>query len=359
MAEKKDKRTYRDPIDVLNQLSGDWEAIDAEPETTDREKWAEKKEIVETIANKYYGGTLPGVLSDWMIDYEGGYDKDGKHKATYNLGVVREVKNEPLELKGRAYVKNFGDDPQKSLDFLKMMNPEVEDLRMRNGKVIGRRKGENYERVMDPGFGWHGFGEIGRDMLDVFHDAADAAGTTLGSMFGGPIGSALMGSAMEDIRQGTAKQHGLRDEYDYGKTAWAGVASAAPDVAMGGIAKGKDLLSKQFMQEYGPRLGRGFGGLVGGWYGDIPGLLVGQEVGQYGMEKMTKMVNPEKMTSKQQLESLFKPQTPWEKIKRKGKPYIGPTYQFGRSVIQDDAGEAPENKTLYPKGYMPFILERE
>jgi len=150
--------------------------------------------------------------------------------------LVVPTKELPLDAEGRMFVKNFSNNPEASIKELKKLNPDIEDISWRNGRIQGRKKGEDFYRVLDPAFGeWS---DTLSDVGDVLYDAVDTAVTTAagaaGFFGGGPVGAAASGGAvsagMEALRQGLGKYFGLDQEMDTQRIGRAGLLGMVPAV---------------------------------------------------------------------------------------------------------------------------------
>lgn len=237
----------------------------------------EKDAVLDYFSEKIGSEKLPGSMTD-AIEYA---FPDEKAHLPYKM----EVRQEPLELEGRTAFKAFPDDPEQAIKTLKGMNPDVKDLRIRpDGSVVGRREGEDFERVLDPGF-WASITspkEMWEDTLDVSAELGDMlvsylggkAGQAAGTLVGGPIGAAagegvgsgLAGYQYEKARQGLGNYLGMSNkDIDYEKAREAGYLSAAPGVGLG-LLKGLKKVGGEVlvgMKPYLPDFLTGMGSVAG------------------------------------------------------------------------------------------------
>lgn len=137
--------------------------------------------------------------------------------------VIEEMHPE-VSWQDRAIVKNFSQSPEKSANYLKKHNPQL-DTRVWDGRVLVKGKNETQWRPLDPDAeGFDGLGEFARDIGDVGYDVLSGVGQALALPAGGIVGSGIAGAGAEALRQGIGSAIGIDNE----------LGQAAQDVALTG-----------------------------------------------------------------------------------------------------------------------------
>jgi hypothetical protein len=168
-------------------------------------------------------------------------------KAPNTFGIIQE-QHPAFTMEDRFLVKNFGTSQEKALEFIKKRHPDM-DVRLSNGQIVGKAKGEPQFRVLDPDTGFFSDPvEFMKDVSDVAYDIpagiASGAMTAIGGVGGalaGPGGALLGAGAMggatsaaaETVRQYIGKQAGVTDEFDGGQILTSGILGAASPALFG------------------------------------------------------------------------------------------------------------------------------
>lgn len=115
-----------------------------------------------------------------------------RQEATNGTPQIVEEMHPEISTADRAIVKNFSSSPEKSANYLKKHNPQL-DTRVWDGRVLVKGKNEKEWRPLDPDAeGFDGLAEFGRDVLDVGYDVASGIAEGLATA-GGAVGGALAG----------------------------------------------------------------------------------------------------------------------------------------------------------------------
>lgn len=146
------------------------------------------------------------------------------------------------DLVGRTVVKNFSNDINNSINFLRKKNPGF-DIREQDGRIIHRKFGEKDYTVLDPS-GWTQYlkdpMELVRDGGDIMYDvgagvaegAAVAGGLAAAPMTGGlslaaGVGAAgASGAGLEALRQKIGKELGINQDINSEDVMTSGALSA-------------------------------------------------------------------------------------------------------------------------------------
>lgn len=103
----------------------------------------------------------------------------------------------------RIIIKNFGNDIENSIGYLKKRHPSLEVKTSLDGEIIAREKGEKEYRKLDPsGFELQDISDIGSDVLTgIGSTAATAAGGLVGNLPGAMAAGAASSGGLEALRQ--------------------------------------------------------------------------------------------------------------------------------------------------------------
>ncbi len=157
-------------------------------------------------------------------------------------GQIVEEMHPDVSKVDRALIKNFGNDDQASVGFLKQKYPGM-DIQTRDGRILMKQPGERDFKVLDPDTGFLSMDML-NDASDIVYDvgagvgegAAFAAGLPAAGV-GGLATGAAAGVGLETLRQGIGKYLGVNDEVQMDDIAMAGAGGAIPVVA-GGLSRG-------------------------------------------------------------------------------------------------------------------------
>ena len=161
--------------------------------------------------------------------------------------IIEEMHPE-ITVADRLLVKNFQNDPGKSVNYLQKKHPGLE-FKEQEGRILARTRGEQDYKVLDPNTGVGFNTELLRDAGDIGYDVvsgvgerlATAAGGLGGFVFGGGIGalpgasaaSGAAGAASETLRQALGKMAGVNEEINTDDIKLAGAVSAASPFLFG------------------------------------------------------------------------------------------------------------------------------
>jgi hypothetical protein len=175
-----------------------------------------------------------------------------------------------LDLMDRMVVKNFGNNLEDSIGYLKKRHPTMEFKTDKDGEIIARDTGEKEYRMLDPQGFWnsisHPLTELPKDLGDVATDVATGVGSTLATAAGGIAGAAAGGigalpgaalaggaasTGMEGLKQGIANALGVQNGVDgTGLALSGGVGMASP--LLFGTGAGTGAAAKSAFRQLGP-----------------------------------------------------------------------------------------------------------
>ncbi len=251
------------------------------------------------------GGTPPGVpqtnpsLNVKQAGASGGFDPDAylQKKSSLSTPAAKLLEPETVQemhpdfsVADRFVTKNFSNDDQASVDYLKkrhpnldiQLDPKTNQIKARS-KVPGKDDGKF--RVLDPDLGIMGEithpGEMLQDLGDVGYDALAGIGTTAASAAGGLAGApsvvgalpaaaaagAGAGAGLEGIRQGIGGLLGVNNDANLAQVGLAGVGGAVSPLLFGTGASAAGIAGKAAESGMAPEAIAAMqrGGLSRGW----------------------------------------------------------------------------------------------
>jgi hypothetical protein len=148
-----------------------------------------------------------------------------------------------LTIEDRFLVKNFGNDIDSSIEFLRKRHPNL-DVKKFDNEIVAKAPGEKEYRKLDPGGFLNSISnptELAQDIGDVGYDigagigqtAATAAGGLAGNLPGAAAAGAGSGAGLEALRQGLGQYFGVNKDISMGDVATSGVIGAASPLLLG------------------------------------------------------------------------------------------------------------------------------
>jgi hypothetical protein len=158
-------------------------------------------------------------------------EKARRQQARTGTPNIIEEMHPDVSWQDRAIVKNLSSSPEKSANYIKKHNPQL-DTRVWDGRVLVKGKTETDWRTLDPDAeGFDGLKEFAMDVGDVAYDVGSGVLEGLALPTTGILGSAAVGAGSELARQAAGEALGIEDNISKGDIALsAGVAGAIPAV---------------------------------------------------------------------------------------------------------------------------------
>jgi hypothetical protein len=148
------------------------------------------------------------------------------------LSNFKEEAHPDISFKDRAIVKNFSNNIDEQVNFLKKSNPNL-DITKHNDRVLIRRPDEKEYRVLDPDAdGFDGFKELAQDALDIGYDVGSGVVEGLATVGSAGLASGAAAGTSEYLRQKLGESIGANDGVDLADVAT--VAGASTLIPFGG-----------------------------------------------------------------------------------------------------------------------------
>jgi len=265
-----DAELYNGMIDYWQQ---DWDTFTMDDKASIFELMTTRPELDENNGEIFDRNSA----DKWDRFADHWYNNAGYNEKQAVSDRLTPMTEEPLGANGRTFVKNFVDDPYQALEELRAQNPDLQNIRWRNGRIVGQKKGENFDRVLDPEFGeWS---DTPRDIADAAYTALEVvapavvqglttyatggnvlAGTAMGSAVAGGLDTLeqYIKGAPSDAKDGGPHEYATLRDYDPART-----AISAGGHALGGTIGPLARRSKGFVPGMGKAAAAG-GAMMGG-----------------------------------------------------------------------------------------------